>query len=142
MATAAPVIVVMDGDLQHDEDALPRLIDAVETGAAEVAVGTRYVDGGGTGDWAAGRVRMSRIATRAGQIALGTDVSDPMSGFFAIRRDAFERALPRLSVARSTRAISARVVRRSASFSRSRRASRASRSSTLTPRGPRPSACG
>ncbi|ALJ16253.1 glycosyltransferase [Sphingopyxis macrogoltabida] len=97
LATAAPVIVVMDGDLQHDEDALPRLIDAVETGGAEVAVGTRYVDGGGTGDWAAGRVRMSRIATRAGQIALGTDVSDPMSGFFAIRRDAFERALPRLS---------------------------------------------
>lgn len=97
LATAAPVIVVMDGDLQHDEDALPRLIDAVETGGAEVAVGTRYIEGGGTGDWDAGRVRMSRLATRAGQIALGTEVSDPMSGFFAIRRDAFERALPRLS---------------------------------------------
>lgn len=40
---------------------------------------------------------MSRFATRAGQIALGTDVSDPMSGFFAVRRDAFERALPCLS---------------------------------------------
>lgn len=97
LATAAPVIAVMDGDLQHSEDALPRLIDAVETGGAEVAVGTRYVEGGGTGDWDAGRVRMSRLATRAGQIALGTNVSDPMSGFFAIRREAFERALPRLS---------------------------------------------
>jgi dolichol-phosphate mannosyltransferase len=97
LATAAPVIAVMDGDLQHSEDALPRLIDAIESGEAEVAVGTRYVEGGGTGDWDAGRVRMSRLATRAGQIALGTNVSDPMSGFFAIRRDAFERALPRLS---------------------------------------------
>lgn len=97
LATAAPVIAVMDGDLQHSEDALPRLIDAIEMGEAEIAVGTRYAEGGCTGDWDAGRVRMSRFATRAGQIALGTDVSDPMSGFFAVRRDAFERALPRLS---------------------------------------------
>lgn len=97
LATAAPVVAVMDGDLQHSEDALPRLIDAIETGGAEIAVGTRYVDGGGTGDWGKGRVAMSRLATRAGQIALGTDVSDPMSGFFAVRRDVFERALPRLS---------------------------------------------
>ncbi|KTE19353.1 dolichol monophosphate mannose synthase [Sphingopyxis sp. H050] len=97
LATAAPVIAVMDGDLQHSEDALPRLIDAIEKDGAEIAVGTRYVDGGGTGDWDRGRVRMSRLATRAGQIALRTDVSDPMSGFFAVRRDAFERALPRLS---------------------------------------------
>lgn len=97
LATAAPVIAVMDGDLQHDESTLPRLIDTLRTGDTDIAVGTRYVAGGGTGDWDKGRVRMSRLATRAGQIALGTDVSDPMSGFFAVRRDAFERALPRLS---------------------------------------------
>lgn len=97
LATAAPVVAVMDGDLQHSEDALPRLIAAIEQDGADIAVGTRYVDGGGTGDWDKGRVAMSRFATRAGQIALGTDVSDPMSGFFAVRRDAFERALPRLS---------------------------------------------
>lgn len=97
LATAAPIVAVMDGDLQHSEDALPRLIDAIESGGAEIAVGTRYTAGGSVGDWDRGRVRMSRLATRAGQIALGTDVSDPMSGFFAVRRDAFERALPRLS---------------------------------------------
>lgn len=97
LASAAPVIAVMDGDLQHSEDVLPRLIDAIASGEADIAIGTRYVAGGGTGDWHKGRVAMSRLATRAGQIALGTDVSDPMSGFFAIRRDAFERALPRLS---------------------------------------------
>lgn len=97
LATAAPVIAVMDGDLQHSEDALPRLIDAVANGSADLAVGTRYAVGGGTGDWDAQRARMSRWATRIGQRALGTAVSDPMSGFFAIRRDAFERALPRLS---------------------------------------------
>ncbi|MBB6426589.1 glycosyltransferase family 2 protein [Sphingopyxis sp. JAI128] len=97
LATAAPIVAVMDGDLQHSEDALPRLIDAIADGGADIAVGTRYGAGGGIGDWDKGRARMSRLATRAGQIALGTDVSDPMSGFFAVRRDAFERALPRLS---------------------------------------------
>ncbi|QCB53400.1 glycosyltransferase [Sphingopyxis sp. PAMC25046] len=97
LATAAPIIAVMDGDLQHSEEALPRLIDAVTNGGADIAVGTRYVAGGGIGDWDKDRARMSRLATRAGQIALGTDVSDPMSGFFAVRREAFERALPRLS---------------------------------------------
>ena len=97
LATAAPIVAVMDGDLQHSEDALPRLIDAIADAGADIAVGTRYVAGGGIGDWDSDRARMSRLATRAGQIALGTDVSDPMSGFFAIRRDAFERALPRLS---------------------------------------------
>lgn len=97
LATAAPIVAVMDGDLQHSEDALPKLIAAIEHGDAEIAIGTRYGAGGGTGDWDKGRVAMSRLATRAGQIALGADVSDPMSGFFAVRRDAFERALPRLS---------------------------------------------
>lgn len=97
LATAAPIIAVMDGDLQHSEDALPQMIDAIAAGKAEIAIGTRYVEGGGVGDWSQRRVRMSRLATRAGQLALGTDVSDPMSGFFAVRRDAFERALPRLS---------------------------------------------
>lgn len=97
LATAAPIIAVMDGDLQHSEEALPQLVDAIMGGGADIAVGTRYVAGGGIGDWDKDRARMSRLATRAGQIALGTDVSDPMSGFFAIRRDAFERASPRLS---------------------------------------------
>ncbi|KTE04729.1 glycosyltransferase [Sphingopyxis sp. H115] len=97
LATAAPIVAVMDGDLQHSEDALPRLIDAIADGGADIAVGTRYVAGGGIGDWDKGRARMSRLATRAGQLALGTDVSDPMSGFFAVRRDIFERAMPRLS---------------------------------------------
>lgn len=97
LATAAPIVAVMDGDLQHSEDALPRLIDAIADGGADIAVGTRYVAGGGIGDWDKGRARMSRLATRAGQLALRTDVSDPMSGFFAVRRDIFERAMPRLS---------------------------------------------
>lgn len=97
LATAAPIVVVMDGDLQHGEEALPNLLAPIESGDAELAIGTRYDLGGSTGDWDARRERMSRWANRLSQMALGTRVSDPMSGFFAIRRDAFDRALPRLS---------------------------------------------
>lgn len=97
LATAAPTIVVMDGDMQHDEAILPQLIDAVTLGDAEMAIGTRYTDGGGVGDWDKRRVWMSQLATRAGQMALGVTVADPMSGFFALRREAFHRALPKLS---------------------------------------------
>lgn len=97
LATAAPTIVVMDGDMQHDEAILPQLIDAVTSGQAEVAIGTRYVEGGGVGDWDKRRVWMSQLATRAGQWALGTTVKDPMSGFFALDRAAFHRALPKIS---------------------------------------------
>src|SRR3990167_6091286 len=49
LATAAPIVAIMDGDLQHSEDALPRLIDAIADGGADIAVGTRYVEGGGVG---------------------------------------------------------------------------------------------
>lgn len=97
LATAAPTVAVMDGDMQHSEEALPLLIDAVAKGAGDIAIGTRYSDGGSVGDWDERRVWMSQLATKAGQIALGVQVSDPMSGFFALRRDAFMAALPNLS---------------------------------------------
>jgi dolichol-phosphate mannosyltransferase len=97
LATAAPTLVVMDGDMQHDEAILPKLIDAVASGDAEMAIGTRYAEGGSVGDWDKKRLWMSQLATRAGQWALGTTVNDPMSGFFALRREAFHRALPKLS---------------------------------------------
>jgi len=96
LASAAPVLAVIDGDLQHDERLLPRLYDAVMAGA-DIAVASRYTGGGGVGDWSAGRHRASRLATRLAQTLTATPLSDPMSGFFAISRAAFDRALPRLS---------------------------------------------
>ncbi len=96
LATAAPYIAVIDGDMQHDEGLLPALFATV-AGGADVAIGSRYVDGGGTGSWDEGRASASRFATRAANAVLPVPVSDPMSGFFAIRRDAFESALPHLS---------------------------------------------
>jgi len=97
MAAAAPVIVVLDADLQHDEAKLPEMISLIRSGEADVVIGTRYADGGSTGSWDARRVRMSELAARAAQMLLRLPVSDPMSGFFALRREVAEQTVHRLS---------------------------------------------
>lgn len=97
LATAAPILAVIDGDMQHDEALLPDLIRAVAEDRAEIAVGTRYALGGSTQGWSATRLRLSRAATQLGKAALRVSLSDPMSGFFALRRDVLTAALPRLS---------------------------------------------
>lgn len=97
LASAAPVLAVVDGDMQHDERVLPHMIDKVLNGEADMAIGTRYAGEGSTGDWDERRAGLSRVATWLTQKVIRTDVSDPMSGFFAVSREAFESALPNLS---------------------------------------------
>jgi dolichol-phosphate mannosyltransferase len=97
LASGAPFLAVMDGDLQHDEELLPRMLDVLKQGNADVVVGTRYSAGGGIGQWVASRARMSRFATRLSRFVIRADISDPMSGFFALRREAFEAAVRQLS---------------------------------------------
>ena len=64
-ATAAPVVAVIDGDLQHDETLLPKMLDLLQADEAlDVVVGSRFVDGGGTGDWDRDRVAKSAFATK------------------------------------------------------------------------------
>ena len=97
LASAAPYVAVMDADLQHDESVLPRMLGILRSGAADVVVGTRYAQGGSTGDWDAQRAGMSRLATRVGRWVLRQDVSDPMSGFFMLRREVLDGSVRRLS---------------------------------------------
>ena len=100
-ASIAPYIAAMDGDLQHDEAVLPRMLAALKDGpagpGAEIAIGSRYVPGGGIGEWDAKRAGMSNFATKLGQMVLKTQVADPMSGFFMLRRATFDAALRNLS---------------------------------------------
>ncbi|WJY18107.1 glycosyltransferase family 2 protein [Alteriqipengyuania flavescens] len=97
-ATVAPVVAVIDGDLQHDETILPALYRAIATDGAELAVGTRYGAGGSTGAWDPRRAAISRYATRLAAVVMKTRLSDPLSGFFAIRRDVLLGLVPRLSL--------------------------------------------
>jgi len=96
MASAAPVIAVMDADLQHDESILPIMLKRIEEGA-DVVIGSRYVDGGSTGEWDESRKNMSLLATRMSRLVLKQPVSDPMSGFFMLRREVLDGSVRRFS---------------------------------------------
>jgi dolichol-phosphate mannosyltransferase len=96
-ATAAPLVAVIDGDLQHDETLLPAMVMALRDDAAlDVVVGSRFIAGGGTGDWDRDRVAKSALATRLARRVLKADLTDPMSGFFMIRSDVIRGLAPRL----------------------------------------------
>ncbi|MEI8303805.1 MAG: glycosyltransferase family 2 protein [Burkholderiales bacterium] len=97
LATGAPVMAVIDADLQHDETLLPRMLQVMRAEPIDLVIGTRYAHGGSVGEWQASRLRMSQLATRLARGLLGTSLSDPMSGFFMIRREAFEASVYRLS---------------------------------------------
>ena len=97
LATSAPILAVVDGDLQHDEMALPKMVAAIESDEADIAIGTRYANGGSVGEWDKLRHLASQGATWLGQKLLRVPLSDPMSGFMAIRRETLMAALPRLS---------------------------------------------
>lgn len=97
LATAAPYVAVMDGDMQHDEHVLAEMYERLKQGDVDLAVGSRYVDGGSTGDWNKRRIMMSRLAIRVAARLTGTRMSDPMSGFFMMTRAAFLASLPGLS---------------------------------------------
>jgi dolichol-phosphate mannosyltransferase len=83
------VIVVMDSDGSHPPAAVPALLRAMAAGAG-IAVGSRYIPGGGTRRWPWPRRLMSRGATWMARALLGVRVADPMSGFFAARRRLFD----------------------------------------------------
>ena len=98
-SSAADIFVVMDADLQHDETILPKMLAAfVEDPSLELTVGTRYAGvGAGVGNWSKTRLLVSRLATSLGSLARKTELSDPMSGFFAIRRAVFEETVRKMT---------------------------------------------
>jgi dolichol-phosphate mannosyltransferase len=95
LASSSPYLAVMDADLQHDETLLPRLLDAIQGGEADIVVASRYMRGASTGELSPERVRISRLASALSR-TLGQGLSDPMSGFFIVRRSFLERVVRRL----------------------------------------------
>ena len=71
MSAAAEIVGVIDADMQHDETVLPAMLRMLQTSDAEVVVGSRYVDGGGLGEWKASRRTMSSFATWASRLLVG-----------------------------------------------------------------------
>jgi dolichol-phosphate mannosyltransferase len=94
----APYIAVMDADLQHDERLLGPMLQILRQDQADVVVGSRYLAEGGLGDWSQGRRTISRVATELSRLVLrGAHLTDPMSGFFVLKREVFDAAVRRLS---------------------------------------------
>ncbi|WP_088892680.1 glycosyltransferase [Leptolyngbya ohadii] len=89
-AARGEILGVIDGDLQHPPEILYQLLEAIERGA-DLAVASRHVDGGGVSDWSPTRRFLSRGAQVLGLVVLPNvvgRVSDPMSGYFLVRRSA------------------------------------------------------
>ncbi|MBF0503196.1 MAG: glycosyltransferase family 2 protein [Candidatus Riflebacteria bacterium] len=97
LASAAPFLAVMDGDLQHDERLLPCMFEALSREDLDIVVGSRYTVGGGTGDWSRSRMFASRFATYLAHLVVRVELSDPMSGFFMLRRTFLDATMHCLS---------------------------------------------
>jgi dolichol-phosphate mannosyltransferase len=82
------VLGVIDADLQHPPEAIPHLLEAVRAGA-DVAIGSRYVPGGGVEGWSLSRRVISSGAKSIARVALSSvrKIRDPLSGFFLFRKD-------------------------------------------------------
>ena len=99
MASAAPFVAVIDGDLQHDESILPDMLKVLQKGEADLVIGSRYLDLDDTVEGLSPiRRHVSHAARRMASAVLHTPVSDPVSGFFMIRRERVLIVAPRLSV--------------------------------------------
>jgi len=78
----------MDADFSHDATILPRMVDALASGGYGLAIGSRYVPGGGIENWPKRRIITSRVAIALAQPL--TRVRDITSGYFLVRRDALD----------------------------------------------------
>jgi dolichol-phosphate mannosyltransferase len=97
LGSQARYVAVMDADLQHDETLLTAMLSRVRHDA-DLAVASRFVDGASAaGLSSARREHASRVSNALARRLLGVTLSDPMSGFFMMRRDRFEELAPQLS---------------------------------------------
>lgn len=81
----AEIVGVIDADLSHPPELVPRLLAVMQQEHADIVIGSRYIPGGGTANWEMSRVLMSKFACL---MARGlTPVRDATSGFFLMRRE-------------------------------------------------------
>ncbi len=85
--SSGETVVVMDSDFSHPPKIIPQLIEEIKTSKYDIAIASRYTEGGEVSGWSTKRKLISKGATGAG---LGVNESDPMSGFFAFNRNILE----------------------------------------------------
>lgn len=80
-------IVIMDSDFSHPPQIIPKMIDAFKQYQCDLVVASRYITGGNIQGWTTKRKLMSKIATVIAKKGLGVNTKDPMSGFFAFKKN-------------------------------------------------------
>jgi dolichol-phosphate mannosyltransferase len=99
LASSAPVVAVMDADLQHDETILPAMLAHIREGR-DLVVASRNIEGGSkTEGLSPVRQAISDLGRRLSAMILKAPISDPMSGFFMLKRELVEEVAPKLSTA-------------------------------------------
>jgi len=83
-------VVVMDSDFSHPPKIIPQLIEEIKTSKYDIAIASRYTEGGEVNGWSTKRKLISKGATGIAKVGLGVNESDPMSGFFAFNRNILE----------------------------------------------------
>ena len=79
-------IVVMDSDLSHPPQIIPKMLETLKQTQCDIVVASRYVTGGTIQGWPFKRKLMSKFATLIAKKGLGVSANDPMSGFFVFKR--------------------------------------------------------
>ena len=79
-------IVVMDSDLSHPPQIIPKMIEALKHYQCDIVIASRYITGGKINGWNKKRKLSSKIATVIAKKGLGVKTNDPMSGFFAFKK--------------------------------------------------------
>ncbi len=97
LSSAAPFVAVMDADLQHDEALLPIMLEMLRREPLDIVIGSRFVGGGDFASMPARRVRISDLGNRLARFVVKAELTDAMSGFFMVRRPAFDAAVRNLS---------------------------------------------
>jgi dolichol-phosphate mannosyltransferase len=97
LATQARHVAVMDADMQHDETLLSAMLAKLRGDDVDLVVASRYLEGAPSSGLSKRRAHASRWSSRFARSLLGVELTDPMSGYFMVRREMAEALAPRLS---------------------------------------------
>ena len=97
LSSSARYVAVMDGDLQHDERVLVRMLALIRAQGTDLVIATRERDGNAITGLSGQRSLVSDFGRFLSRLVIKADVKDPMSGFFMVRREVVEAAAPKLA---------------------------------------------
>jgi len=97
LSSSARYVAVMDGDLQHDERVLVRMLALIRAQGTDLVIATRERDGSSITGLSGHRSLVSDFGRFLSRLVIKADVKDPMSGFFMVRREVVEAAAPKLA---------------------------------------------